>query len=137
MKFGPWHCHDCGRAFKGTVNAPDDVNLELSDEQQVRTLVLLKLEPQDKPVFFVVNHLRFPLAQSDFTEDESARYFFEEHSCPTNFIPCTRIISEGDTDPHGLFSYVAQVDRPADLDSTREDGESYWKPHFPQPFTEE
>ena len=35
-------------------------------------------------------------------------YFYNEHTCPTNFMPDVIGVrtDDGDTDPHGLFAYV-------------------------------
>ena len=71
-------------------------------------LYLLKLAPRSEPVFFVV--------KQQAMDDEHAKYFFEEHGCPANFIECEAIVADGDTDPHGLFEFVRSCPEPDDLD---------------------
>ncbi len=73
-----------------------------------KTLNLLKIDAVGGPVYFVVEGL------SSWPEEisamcESARYFYEEHTCPTNFIRIPLISLAGDTDPHGVFEFVDAV----------------------------
>jgi hypothetical protein len=49
--------------------------------------------------------------------EDSTRFFYEEHSCPTNHVRCETIISEGDPDPHGIFTFVRRIDRPETLEN--------------------
>lgn len=78
---------------------------------------ILCLPPQNKSVYFIVESL------SD-SDPESKSYYYEEHSCPTNYIRVVEIITDGDSDPHGLFDYVKTVELPI-RDTIRNPGESY------------
>ncbi len=40
------------------------------------------------------------------------RYYYEEHTCPTNFVRTAQVrtlLDLNDTDPHGVFSYYDTV----------------------------
>ena len=65
---------------------------------------ILRLDPQDKPIYFIVE------AFSPDDQDTTA-YYYDEGSCPTNYISrVDTIIIEGDTDPHGIFTFVRTTD---------------------------
>jgi hypothetical protein len=41
--------------------------------------------------------------------ENHARYFYDEHTCPTNFMgEVEKVIdpADGDEDPHGIFAFV-------------------------------
>jgi hypothetical protein len=73
-----------------------------------RTLVLLKLDVAEGPIYFVVEGLHAWPATIGELRDE-ASYFYEESTCPTNFIGAVLISQGGDHDPHGLFDFVDVV----------------------------
>ena len=55
-------------------------------------------------------------------EQESERYFFEEHSCPTNWLrDCVTVIEDGDPDPHGFMEFVRSVPIALDFDEDNDD----------------
>lgn len=130
--FGPWNCRACTRDFRGVINAPDDVELEPVDSHTIRTFVLLELSPQKGSVYFVVEGMRFIGRGGSTDQAEHDRFFYEEHSCPTNFIRCERIIADGNTDPHGLFDYVSTIDKPKMEDDECVRLDPFWQKLFPQ-----
>jgi ribosomal protein L37AE/L43A len=146
VSFGPWSCKHCGRSYQGRVLEGNAVEVAVRDEQDIPTLSLLVLKPEDAPVFFVVKGSRSvnPNRPSDRDEHESNRFLYEEHSCPTNFIRCEAIIADSDSDPHGVFEYVRTVDcppHPDDNNSDRawpddNDSDRAWYAIFPEAFPE-
>ena len=59
-------------------------------------------------------------------------YFYNEHTCPTNYMDCVEaIIYEKDADPHGVFEWVATIDKPEDWDYGPEEFEE-WCALFPE-----
>lgn len=122
---GPWYCESCGDAYKVRVNSPTDIEVEPVAGHKIDTFVLLKIEPQEKPVFFVVKGL-----QIGTREEGHERYYYEEHSCPTNYVRCEAIISESDSDPHGIFSFVRSIPIPEENEPDQED----WALFFPEAF---
>lgn len=108
--FGPWYCDSCGGAFRGKILADNSLDLELLDDQKVETLDLLVLEPQDKPVYFVIRGMGFRKI-GEVTDFENKEFFYESHSCPTNWLrDIERLVIEDDDDPHGLLRFVRSID---------------------------
>lgn len=108
-----WSCDECSHRF--TFVVVDDVfKMEKIASDSVRSLVLLQSEVDSKLFVVTKGYTHFlpdgtkkPYA---VTADDN-RYYYEEHTCPTNFLPgIERIIYDGDFDPHGIFKYVRHVD---------------------------
>lgn len=58
-------------------------------------------------------------------ERGDSSFYYESHSCPTNWIGDAVMISlNGDTDPHGFLRYVREVDRPDIPDASMEEDEA-------------
>lgn len=104
-----WVCDECGVHFRVHVISADEVNTEIVEEVRTeKTLVTLRSEG---PVTLVVEGLRHTSAKipEDVDEfDRQERYYYDEHTCPTNYLSCVRkvIDEDGDEDPHGIFKYV-------------------------------
>lgn len=135
--FGPWYCDECRMPFRGTVKAPGDVTLyrdENNKQRFSRSMALLKFDGKDGPVFFVMDHNRYNngTMESDEENQSHQRYYFEEHSCPTNWLrECVAVIDDGNPDPHGFLEFVRAVDVPEDFD---EDDDGQWPILFPEAF---
>lgn len=109
--FGPWYCRECGGSFSGVIGADGDISLALERERKVPTLDVLVLPPQAKPVYFVVEGMRFTGGRRTVDDEaESKRFFYESHSCPTNWLRPEMLYHDGDADPHGLIEFVRSVD---------------------------
>lgn len=83
-----------------------------------KTLNLLRLNLVEGPLFFIVEGVA-PFKGD--AADLDGEYFYEEHTCPTNFIPIEAIFTPTDDDPHGAFEYVRSVWMPADYEERRDD----------------
>jgi len=75
-------------------------------------LILVSLETFDrqarKRLYLVVKSDRYgdPDAVINHQEEwEHRRYFYEEHTCPTNFVRVKQFLIDGDDDPHGIFEF--------------------------------
>jgi len=72
------------------------------------------LPPHPTPVYFVVRGMRVEGANIMPRDDEDRRaseqFFYEESSCPTNWLKPTMVYVDGDSDPHGLLKFVASRD---------------------------
>jgi hypothetical protein len=135
--FGPWYCEACGGAIRGRLvpGSGNRIEIEKLTERKIETADLLVLRPQTKPVYFVVKGMRFEggfrvsdklrqaaqvirslpkdVKMTVETEQEIAEhkvFFYESHSCPTNWLKPERIYYDGDNDPHGLIEFVATKD---------------------------
>lgn len=75
-----------------------------------KTLALLKIESVTGPVWFAVEGLaNYPIEPEYSSLLESVWYFYDEHSCPTNYVKVAMISHNGDHDPHGVFDLVDVV----------------------------
>lgn len=69
---------------------------------------LLSINTTEGKAYFVVEGLQeWPSTYEDMQIDK--RYFYEEHTCPINFISIPLISFNGDRDPHGLFNFEEAV----------------------------
>lgn len=114
--FGPWECDPCGRAYRGRYQGLDTVTVkDPQGRRSIPTLVLLEYPPSDKPLRFLLRHNR-SVKKGEMARDPEyggPRYYFEEHSCPTNWLRNVCMVAlDGDTDPHGFLRYVRDIDEP-------------------------
>lgn len=138
-KAGPWSCKECGNAYNILVRAAGDVDVTKTEGRghTTRAMALLKFDGKNGPVFFVMDHGHYHSGEPETDEEFQGhtRYFFEEHSCPTNWLhECVAVIQDGDTDPHGFLDFVRTVDVPQDFDA---DNDDQWAILFPEAFSGE
>lgn len=133
---GPWYCDECGRPFRVRVNAPGDVTIMKVEDwkrRSTRSMALLKFDGKDGPVFFVMDHDRYWDGENESDEENQGhqKYFFEEHSCPTNWLDeCVAVIEDGNDDPHGFLEFVRAADVPQDFDVDHAE----WATLFPEAY---
>lgn len=124
--WGPWYCDECGYPFSGTVTAEGGVTVgkAQSESRFVKYFNLLCLPPQKEAVYFIVAG-RHPEGRAF----EGTQFFYESHSCPTNWLEDIAMISIGaNQDPHGLLKYWGS----APFDQERMDGCNVdWREIFP------
>lgn len=100
--WGPWYCDHCGCGFTGAITAAGAISVEKTKDSFTKCFDLLRISPQEHPVY-IVRETRHPTDR----EPESTQFYYESHSCPTNWLNDIEMISiEGDQDPHGLIEYV-------------------------------
>lgn len=112
---GPWYCESaaCGQGWMIEHEAGEILDVRAygdkgfvhfgHDGKRRWVWVDLELPPQTEPVRFKVRGMSFS-AEPDL---DAKRYFYEEHTCPTNWFREVREIRIGeDDDPHGLFKLV-------------------------------
>ena len=106
MRSDPPPCRECGYQINGVEVAEDgSVSYEsgLFPESAKRAWHLLRLVKTDEPIYFVMKG-------TDYHDRDGNAFFYEEHSCPTNWIRHTEEIWVGsDNDPHGFLEYVDSV----------------------------
>ena len=108
VRFGPWYCDSCGKSFSG-VRTADGADITLLPRWKRDTKVTLEYA-HDPRLRLQVKGTRF--SKGDGTEDKEAdkhdEYYYEEHTCPTNFLhDCHEVSFDGDADPHGLFNWIS------------------------------
>lgn len=112
---GPWYCDTCGQGwllvlFKTGKVQVEKENSRLGDGKKRACWVILEIPPQDQPIRLKVRGAYF---QAKLTQEEldHKRYYYEEHTCPTNYFRDVETISVGtDDDPHGLAKLVTVYD---------------------------
>ena len=94
-----------------------------------KTLVLLKFAD----AYFVVEGLG-DVDDSLAEVKTHAEYYYNEHTCPTNFARCFEaIVHKGDFDPHGVFQFVDVVWMTCDYEGRDDNAKELWlKKAFPQ-----
>lgn len=107
QQFGPWYCDDCGGSYSGRVLDTDTIELELREARCLKTVVTLHYDPADGPFEIDVKGMRFKGIYDDENPDKHDEYFYNEHTCPTNYLNRVIEIRQGENpDPHGIFRYV-------------------------------
>lgn len=124
QSWGPWYCDNCGVGFTGTVlngNGLNDIEI-YTKSRQIPIYVLLKHEPGEaccSPIYIVLD-TTLTISEGETFEQaaEGLDYLYEEHTCPTNWMrgDVVKIRYMGDSDPHGVFEFVAAVPKTEDLD---------------------
>lgn len=103
---GPWYCDNCGAGWRLSYDA-NGVDVEPHTDRQRTQYVILELPPQTEPVRFKVKWFRF----TPEIDEDRARYYFQEHTCPVNWLRSVEDVSIGkDSDPHGLWKLEAIYD---------------------------
>jgi hypothetical protein len=112
-----WYCEHCGWEYRGHVFADGTAKVDKTGKRKIETRALLKLEPLKGDVYIEVEGMTFlgvgeTIDGKDLVED--SRYYYEEGTCPTNYLGSIREIWEGDygMDPHGLFKLIDVVPAP-------------------------
>jgi hypothetical protein len=96
-----------------------------------KTLALLRLyEKSGSPVYFIVEGV----GHTNYGGIEDNDYFYDEHSCPTNYVPVEAIFTPDDDDPHGVFEYVRTVWYPRAYDEAQDEGsgDEFLRSLFPE-----
>lgn len=145
-----WNCDVCGVALNIQVGAAvEDITLEVNTRPRSQTLrgwALLKYVGGGLPQHVIVESSRYGL---DPEEESNAhmRYYFDEHTCPTNFMRVEHVVFNGDADPHGIYHFVRWVSKKeicekfgrtfAQMEDAQMhgNGRDYWAEIFPEILT--
>lgn len=109
---GSWACPKCHNYFDVTRCGARMFELTSTGEVETPVTVTLK-SVTEPPIFLTLNAWKYPCDQKVPKEQyvDHQRYFYDEHTCPTNFLSqVERISFNGDNDPHGVFEFVSVVD---------------------------
>jgi len=116
-----WYCDQCGYLYKITKEN-GIIEVEPTKERSVDMFVFLK----NANVGLIVKGSRNnPKAESYPTELEVKEYYYNEGTCPTNYLSEVIAIinlDDGDIDPHGIFEFCGMADFPVDF---KENGSDY------------
>lgn len=113
-----WSCSKCVIEFDIHIYGPERIEFSQRppmDDPYIPALVLLKSDHEERPIYAFVETKAFLKSVEESQrpkEDEfgsgKMEYYYDEHTCPTNWFPdVTKLIHDGDDDPHGCFTFVA------------------------------
>ena len=99
-----WYCDECGTGFDLVfTDGGKTIKQTVNGKRSERTLALLTIRGTDKAT--IVNGVK---TQGHTTENQ--RYWYEEHSCPSNFFRmCEETVNNGWADCHEMFEYVDEI----------------------------
>lgn len=95
-----WYCDNCGARYSLKFEN-GKMFIGKTNECLTKTLVLLR----SGHIALIVEGMNFSTH-----EENNDAYFYNEHTCPTNFMDKVKMIIDlrnNDNDPHGIFEYVA------------------------------
>jgi hypothetical protein len=107
-----WTCNECHqRVSIKRVSENDFEALAMGVKETPVTVTLRSITTP--PITLKLNTWKYAhsqgLSQEEYESDK--RYFYNEHTCPTNWIrEVEEIEFEGDRDPHGVFEFVSVED---------------------------
>lgn len=95
-----WWC-DCGQQYEWDYLLDGSLDVRSTGKKKSKYQSLLKMRPV-KELMLIVD--------VDYSEDGDLEYWFNEHTCPTNFTKDIHtIVADGDFDPHGIFEHVKTI----------------------------
>src|SRR6266481_2059156 len=107
-----WACQNCHNG--ASIKRINDSDFEVISNGRKDTPVMVTLQSVTEPrITLKLNTWKYWHSQADSLEDyrEHERYFYDEHTCPTNWTRnIVEIIFKGDRDPHGVFEFVSVED---------------------------
>lgn len=119
-----WFCNNCGSEISFSLN--EQLELEVTNikvAKHPKALVLLRLEPNDgdslkKPLYLIISTLNYRHTEDLAEYADQQAYYYNEHTCPSNFLGGNTVIYGNDDDPHGIFQFVEAIWMPEGFDST-------------------
>lgn len=113
VRAGPWNCDTCGTGWAISIALSGEVDVTKSTSEranQKRCWVILEIPPQKEAIRLKVRGQYWSRCLDEETLGGLC-YFYNEHTCPTNWLRDVEEIAIGeDTDPHGLAEFVAAYD---------------------------
>ena len=101
-----WVCENCGVMYD--IKMEEGI-ISVSSTNKINT---------KKFVFFKNSNIGLIVKITSFdSEQEQMQYFYDEHTCPINYMSNVIAVinlETGDDDPHGIFEYCGSSDYPAD-----------------------
>ncbi len=107
-----WSCDTCHTEFNIKRVSESDFETGMTGRKETPITVTLQSITEPK-ITLKLNTWKYAHSQNDSEEDfrENSRYFYDEHTCPTNWTrDIVQIEFKGDRDPHGVFEFVSVKD---------------------------
>jgi hypothetical protein len=118
-QYGPWECRICYAYAMVRRLSSVDTQIDAAEGRK-QTPITVTLQSRTEPkIILKLNAWKYEFSQNNTPEEfqEHERYYYNEHTCPTNFVSqIEQIIFEGDRDPHGVFEFVSVEDGHIDED---------------------
>lgn len=116
--FGMWHCTRCGMGYAGHVTPEGELFVDAirkgTNFKDCFVLLRYAGSTPDEPLHVILktSHASDDLVmESAEPGSSSIGYYYDDHTCPTNWTPEIHTIVAGqDSDPHGVFEFVAAMD---------------------------
>ena len=104
-QLGPCFCEGCGRGWRIRTNGRDVCDMEIDERRRwMPATVTMVLPPQKESIVLTLLAHTFDERDKEFGAGDA--YFYDEHTCPTNWMRDVAEIRIGDNaDPHGLFKF--------------------------------
>ena len=117
---GPWQCDECDATWMVRVR-PGHGTLDVvpAPQRSWHNWDILELAGAGETIVrLVVPGLSFEKDRKLDEELERKRFYYEENTCPTNYLRRATLVASGDRehwgddDPHGLFRFAATFEHP-------------------------
>lgn len=103
--FGAWYCDECGGSYRG-VRTGDGAEIELLEGKIRRVLIELSYA-EDPSLKIVIKGIEFEDVKGVSADYPQAHeYYYNEGTCPINYLGVDQIKFKDDTDPHGIFKFI-------------------------------
>lgn len=102
-----WYC-DCGNQYSFEYKDGNVLKVESTGNFFAKTRILLA----NDDIALIIKGNRY-FTEGRLTDDEHDRYYYDEHTCPTNYMrDVIEVIDlrSMDTDPHGVFRYIKTIE---------------------------
>lgn len=110
-----WSCNECHNYFDIQRQTELDFDVvQIEGPEGKETPVTVTLSSVTLPqIILKLNTWKYGHSQNQTPEEylENQRYFYDEHTCPTNWTnEIVAILFEGQLDPHGVFRLLSIED---------------------------
>lgn len=110
-----WNCYNCGCYISFTMNKEFEIDVtNVKIAKYPKVLVLLQLDPDDgarleKPLYLVIETINYRHEEDLVEFCKYQEYYYNERTCPSNYLGDTTVLYGGDDDPHGIFKFVEAI----------------------------
>lgn len=121
-----WSCKACGVKNEFVVSGGVIISQTIKENPDFtyKSLSLLQVRGTEPPVRFLVEGIyttKDTSGKLTIEDLNNKRYYYNEHTCPTNWLGVEKVELEGDLDPHEAFQFLAAWG-PGDTDAIEQVG---------------
>lgn len=117
-----WSCGQCITKVNFSMGVDDKVTIDsFVVPKYPKALILLRLTPSEddnlkKPLFLILEKSNYSHSENIDEFSKSQEYFYNDHTCPSNYLGDAIVLYDGDDDRHGIFSFVEAIWMSEDYD---------------------